>query len=53
MVLQKYVFTISVVENIYHNPASKTAMASSPGTGISVFHHPIEMSTIETRIPLS
>ena len=50
-VLQKGVFTTSAVDNIDHNPSSKTAMTSFHGTGISVFQHPNEMSTIEKLTP--
>jgi hypothetical protein len=50
-VLQKGVFTTSAVDNIDHNLSSTTTTTSFHGTGISVFQHPNEMSTIERYIP--
>ena len=50
------VFTTAAVDNIDHNPISKTAEESFRGTGISLFQHPtksnhgLEQFSIEAEV---
>ena len=38
--LRKHIFTVSALDNLDHNPTSRTATSSFHGTGISIFQFP-------------
>ena len=40
LMLKKKIFTTAAIDNINHNPGSKTAQDSFHGTGVSLFQHP-------------
>ena len=51
--LRNFLFTVTAIDNLDHNPTATTTQSSFHGTSISVFQHPTTENPGELREPLS